>query len=229
MLNRYTYSQFGLKNAECGIIKKGGLFMKSNTQALRLTVLCLMAVVELIFSFTPLGTIPIGPLAVTLNIVPIAVSAVVMGPLGGGLLGAFFGFLSYLQCFGVGMPSDFGANLVKESTALTAVLCIISRMMAGAAAGIIYDLLRKKTKIHIGITGAVTGLCTALLNSIFFMSMLLLFFGDTQYLSSMIGDMNIILFIFAFVGINVFIEMAASTVITSVSAIIVKKTGLFNK
>ena len=152
-----------------------------------------------------------------------------MGPLGGGLLGAFFGFLSYLQCFGVGMPSDFGANIAKESTALAGVLCIVSRLLAGVIAGIVFDLLRKKAKAHIAVCGAVTGLCTAVFNTVFFMSALLLFFGDTPYISSMIGEMNIIVFVFAFVGINALIEMAVATFATAFSAIIIDKTRLFNK
>ena len=222
--NRY---KAGYIISHCLNHDKGGLLMKSNTQALRQTVIGLMAVLEMIFSFTPLGTIPIGPLAITLNIVPIAVSAVIMGPIGGGVMGAFFGFLSFLQCFGVGVPSEFGANIVKESQPLTAILCIVPRMLAGIIAGTVYYLLRKKKRAPAAVCGAAAGFCTAIFNTIFFMTSLVLFFGDTPYISAMISGRNIIVFTFAFAGVNALVEMTLATVITAFSAIGIEKTRLF--
>ena len=203
--------------------------MRSNSQALRLTVLFLMAALELIFSFTKLGTIPMGPLAITLNIIPIGISAVVMGPIAGGALGGFFGILSFLQCFSVGVPSEFGAELVKEDITKAAIVCIVSRMLAGFIAGILHDLMKKKAHINPTICGAAAGACAALFNTILFMTALIFFFGSSDYISDMIAGRSMIVFIFAFVGMNALIEMLISTVITGASAFAMGKTRLFGK
>ena len=44
-----------------------------------LAILGLMTALLIVFSFTPIGTIPIGPLSITLNIIPIAIAAVALG------------------------------------------------------------------------------------------------------------------------------------------------------
>ena len=57
----------------------------------------LMAIL-LIMSFTPLGYLNVGPLAISFNMIPVAIGAITLGPLGGLILGAVFGLTSFLQC-----------------------------------------------------------------------------------------------------------------------------------
>ena len=53
----------------------------------QLVVLGLMTALVMIFSFTPIGSIPVGPLVITLNVIPVAIAAVTCGPVGGGVIG----------------------------------------------------------------------------------------------------------------------------------------------
>ena len=76
-----------------------------------LAILGLMTALLIIFSFTPIGSIPVGPLVITLNIIPVAIAAIALGPLGGLAMGCVFGILSFLQCIGIGVPSGMGATL----------------------------------------------------------------------------------------------------------------------
>ena len=64
----------------------------------QLTVLGLMSGVLLLMAYTPLGYLNIGPLAISFNVIPVAVSAVVLGPAGGAVAGAIFGLTSFGQC-----------------------------------------------------------------------------------------------------------------------------------
>ena len=82
-----------------------------NTKTKAIVILGLMTAVLLLFSFTPIGTIPIGPLSITLNIIPVAIAAIALGPVGGLAMGSVFGLLSFLQCIGIGVPSGMGAIL----------------------------------------------------------------------------------------------------------------------
>ena len=57
----------------------------------------------------------------------------------------------------------------------------------------------------------ITGFCSAFFNTAFFMSLLVLLFGNTSYVQ---GGKNAILFICSFVGVNAVFEMCASTFLT---------------
>ena len=55
--------------------------MKSNRfTTAQLTLLGLMAAILLLMAYTPLGYLNIGPLAISFNVIPVAISAVVLGP-----------------------------------------------------------------------------------------------------------------------------------------------------
>ncbi|MGN1093066.1 MAG: ECF transporter S component, partial [Monoglobaceae bacterium] len=62
---------------------------------------------------------------------------------------------------------------------------------------------------------AIAGFFAAFLNTLFFMSLLVLLFGNTEYIQNLIAGRNIIVFICSFVGINAVFEILASTIITS--------------
>ena len=55
--------------------------MKNNKfTTAQLTLLGLMAAILLLMAYTPLGYLNIGPLAISFNVIPVAISAVVLGP-----------------------------------------------------------------------------------------------------------------------------------------------------
>ena len=177
----------------------------------QLTILALMIAIMVIFAFTPIGSIPIGPLVISLQVIPVAICAIVFGPKGGAIGGAVFGILSFLQCFGIGIPSGMGAVLVTISPVLAFIQRFVPRVLDGLIIGFIFKALRKKNTY---VACAVTGFCSAFLNTVFFMTSLVWLFGHTEYMQGLIGGRSIILFIITFVGINAVCEMVASTVIT---------------
>ena len=177
-----------------------------------LTLLGLMTALLIIFSFTPIGTIPIGPLSITLNIIPVAIAAVALGPAGGAAMGAVFGLLSFLQCIGVGVPSGMGAILFSINPFLAFVQRFIPRLLDGFLVGLIYRGCEKK--LGYGPSGFIAGFCSAFLNTLLFMSALILLFGNTEYVQGLINGRNVIVFICAFVGINAVVEMIVSTLVT---------------
>lgn len=175
--------------------------------------MALMIAVMIIFAFTPIGSIPIGPLVISLQVIPVAICAVVMGPKGGAIAGAVFGLLSFLQCFGIGIPSGMGMILVGINPFLAFIQRFVPRLLDGFLAGCIFRLISKKN-VHAAC--AVTGFFTAFLNTVFFMSALVILFGNTEYVQGLIGGKNVILWICAFVGLNAVSEMIAATLVTGV-------------
>ena len=176
-----------------------------------MTIMALMTAVLLIFACTPIGTIPIGPLSISLNMIPVAICAVAMGPAGGAAAGAIFGLLSFLQCFGIGIPSGMGIILVGINPFLAFIQRFVPRLLDGLLLGYIFRALSKK---NVYAACAVTGFFSAFLNTVFFMGALVLLFGNTEYVQGLIAGRNIIVFICSFVGVNAVVEMVVATLIT---------------
>ena len=53
--------------------------MKNLSRTMQLTILGLMAGVLLLMAYTPLGYLNIGPLAITFNMIPVAICAITLG------------------------------------------------------------------------------------------------------------------------------------------------------
>ena len=185
--------------------------MKKKFDTKRLVLLAMLTGILLVMSFTPLGYLNIGPLAISLNMIPVAIGAAALGPAGGAFLGAVFGITSCLQCVGIGGTSAMGMLLFEISPVLTIVQRLIPRILAGWLSGWIYLGMKKVTSTT--LSGFVTGLCAALLNTILFMLALVLLFSNTEYLQGLIGGRNILVFICTFVGVNALVEMLAATAV----------------
>ncbi len=191
----------------------------------QLTVLGLMIAVLVLMSYTPLGYLNIGPLAITFNMIPVAIAAIACGPLGGAVLGAVFGLTSFGQCIGIGGVSAMGATLFSISPVLAFIQRFVPRFLDGWLLGYLFRWLRKVTK-NTTLTGYITGFLSAFLNTVFFMVALVVLFGNTEYVKNLIGGRNIIVFICAFVGINAICEMISATILTGVISVALKKARL---
>lgn len=263
---------------------------KFNTKTL--AYLALLTALLMVFSFTPIGTIPIGPLSITLNIIPVAIAAIALGPIGGLIIGSVFGILSFLQCFSIGVPSGMGIVLVGISPVLAFIQRFVPRALDGFLVGLIYQYLYKLFKEHdsnllttvfgiiVGVLltaagagvffvgmdknaaaeamehpgtafiifGAVAaaigivfivlsilnrisntvkkdsispacfiaGFLSAFLNTLFFMTALILLFGNTEYVQKLMAGRSAIPFIIAFVGVNALVEMIVSTLFSGI-------------
>lgn len=201
--------------------------MKQRFKPRELTLLGLLTAILLVMSFTPLGYLNIGPLAITLNMIPVAVAAIALGPVGGTVTGAVFGITSFLQCIGVGGSSAMGAILFGINPILAFIQRFVPRILTGFLLGCIFRGVRKLTN-H-AVASFVTGFCAAFLNTLLFMSALVLLFGNTEYLQGLINGRNVLVFVCTFVGVNAVFEMLASTLITGVLGTVLKKAKLLER
>ena len=199
--------------------------MKNNRfTTAQLTLLGLMAAILLLLAYTPLGYLNIGPLAVTFNVIPVAVCAIVLGPTGGAIAGAVFGLTSFLQAMGIGGTSALGAALFQINPFLSAVQCFVPRILDGLLIGFIYRGMRKKTNVYASC--AVTGFFSAFLNTLFFMTALVVMFGNTEVIQNLMGGRNVIIGCCMMVGVNAISEMVSSTIITAAVGTALSKAHL---
>ena len=199
--------------------------MKSNKfTTSQLTILGLMSGILFLMAYTPLGYLNIGPLAVTFNVIPVAICAVVLGPTGGAVAGAVVGLTSFLQAMGIGGTSALGAALFQINPFLSAVQCFVPRILDGLLIGFIYRGMRKKTNVYASC--AVTGFFSAFLNTLFFMTALVVMFGNTEVIQNLMGGRNVIIGCCMMVGVNAISEMVSSTIITAAVGTALSKAHL---
>ena len=185
-------------------------------QSEKLRYLCLLGLfiaIELMMKLTGLGSVPVGPLVMSFLTVPIAVGAILLGPLAGSIMGATFGIASLIDAIqGVSMMTNafFGVDPVS-----TVILCVGTRTLMGACVGWIFKALDRVDRTNT-IKYFVSALSAALLNTIFFMGYIVLFFYQTDFvqnLASSKGAVNPLMFIILVVGVQGLIEAVACTLV----------------
>ncbi len=187
-----------------------------STKTIKMAQMAILIAIVLIMAFTPLGYLKTAGLELSLITIPVAIGAMVLGPTAGAVLGAVFGITSFYQCFGM---SWFGSMLLGINPFMTFLVCVPTRILMGYLAGVVFKLLLKADKKNT-LCYYAGGLITAMLNTAFFMTVLVLCFWNSEFIQGLAEGRNVMLFIIVFVGINGVIEW----VLTCVAGGIVSKT-----
>ena len=190
----------------------------------RLTLLGMLVAILIVLAYVNIP-MPMG-LSITFNMIPVAIAAIVMGLPGGMIVGGAFGLISFLQCFGIFGSSALGAALVNISPVLMFIQRFVSRLLVGVLAAAVYKGMCR-TKAPLYVRGAVTGFAAAFFNTLFFMTLLVLFFGNSEKLAGPIAEKGVLMYIITSVGINAVVEMAVSALVTGAASAALKKARLF--
>lgn len=151
------------------------------------------------------SVIRFGTFSITLVLVPIIVGAALYGWKAGAWLGFVFGIMV--------LATDAGAFLAI-SVPGTIITCLLKGILAGAAAGIVYELFENKTKL-----GAVIGagiICPVVNTGVFLLGCLVFFLDTVKEWGAGAGYENVgAYFLFGFVGLNFVIELAINLVLAT--------------
>lgn len=99
-------------------------------------LLAILIVLQLIGNF-----IHIGPTSISLVLIPIALGAMLFGPIYGGFLGLVFGIIVLIG--GITGTDVFTNILLQENPVGTIIICIVKSTAAGVVAGLVFKLLSK--------------------------------------------------------------------------------------
>ncbi len=188
--------------------------MKKET-TLKLCEFALLVALEVVMSLTPLGFLDLGFLSASLLTIPVAVGAILLGTAASTLLGLTFGVISFIKGFSSAAPMTVA--MYAMSIPASFVVAVVGRVLMGLCTGLLVKAVRRvKPK---GIWDNVVGsLAAPLLNTAFFMGLLMLLFYHSEYIQGIVettGVSNPILLIGVMVGTQALIEAAACGVIAT--------------
>ena len=188
----------------------------------------LIVVIELIFCFTPLGTIPIGPIAATLSMVPVIISSLTFGNRIGMFMGGVFGLCSFIYWTFI-MPAfptaflftPFSEAAMYKGNIFSLIICFVPRILAGITPNAVSKLFlsnkNEKSDIKADVLGSILGSMT---NTILVLLMIFVFFGR-EY-STIVGK-NLLIVLGMTVLTNGIPEAIISAILCPVVVRVLKK------
>ena len=200
-------------------------------QTLFIAQFSILLAIEVIFCFTPLGSLPaLGPIVATVAMIPIVLTALLLGTKAGTMMGAFAGLFSFLVwTFMPPIPpvafvfTPFYSAGELSGNFGSVLICFVPRILVGTVTGLSYNGLAKIFPKKNILCFSLSGALGSLTNTFGVLGGIWLFFGD-QY-SSLYGASMIVA-----IGITTLTSGIPEAVISALAAAAVCKPlrGRFN-
>lgn len=145
----------------------------------------ILLAIEAIFSFTPLGSIPIGPIVASLGVIPVVITAMSLGTKWGALMGFFAGLFSFLV-WTFAPPNPATAFIFTpfiqigevSGNFISVLICFVPRILIGVVAGLCCAGFTKKAPKADLLRFGVSGMLGSLTNTVLVLGGVWVFFGD---------------------------------------------------
>lgn len=167
------------------------------------------------------GAIQIGPVSITLSLIPIVVGAACLGTEVGGFLGAVFGLVAFIGCVN---GSDKGGQVLFDANALLCFLtCMVKGIASGLCAGGLYRLCAGRSQKTARQTLSVipAAIAAPVVNTGLFCLAMVLFYQDT--LRNWAGGAPVVSYVlFGLAGVNFLIELGVNLVLSPGIATVIR-------
>ena len=193
--------------------------MKNNSKTLFMTQFAILLAIEALFCFTPLGSLPaLGPIVATLAMIPVVITALLLGTKAGTLMGACAGLFSFIVWTFM-PPSPIAAFVFTPFYSLgefsgnfgSVLICFAPRILVGTVTGLTYSVLSKRLPSKNVLCLSLSAALGSLTNTFGVMGGIWLFFGN-QYSSLAGGAMLVI------IGTTVLTSGIPEAIISAVAA-----------
>lgn len=169
----------------------------------------MLLAIEAVVCFTPLGSLPaIGPIVATLGMVPIIITAILLGTGAGAAMGVFAGLFSFLVwTFMPPSPliafvfTPFYTLGTTRGNVWSLVICFVPRILVGVVTGACFNLFAR-LKWKSGLTYGLSGALGSLANTFGVLGGIYVFFGHSY--ATVLGK-----------GFDVLLGLIGLTVLTS--------------
>ena len=150
-----------------------------------LTQFAMLLAIEAVVCFTPLGSLPIGPIVATLAHVPVIITAVLLGTSAGAAMGAFAGLFSFLVwTFAPPNPvmafvfTPFYMLGATHGNVWSLVICFVPRILVGVVTGACFKLFTR-LNWKSGVVYGLSGVLGSLVNTLGVLGGIYVFFGHS--------------------------------------------------
>ena len=181
---------------------------------IRLTTLAILTALVIVLQTVASG-IRIGPIPISLTLVPIVVGAVLLGPAAGAGLGAVFGLITIIA--GISGADEFTNILWAASPFGLIVVAMGKAVLCGLVAGLIAKTLAKRETLGC----ILAALSAPVVNTGVFAIGMLTFFRPV--LQDFANGSNAVYYLFiVMVGVNFLVEFSVNAVLSAAIARIVQ-------
>lgn len=183
------------------------------TDVRKLTRIAILAAIVVVLQLlSNAGILKFGPVEINLALIPIALGAILYGPLTGAFLGALDGILILIA-------AGTQAFLVFNPIA-TVLLCLLKTGIAGFVSGVVYKAL---SRFNIVIASIPASLVVPVCNTGLFMIGVLTIFRDLFAPAAEAGGMSMMQFVIvSFLTTNFLIEIIVTIILIPVITTLVK-------
>lgn len=160
----------------------------------------------------PFASIHVGPTSFNLALVPIVLGAILLGPVGGGILGFINGVVA-LICGAVGLDG-FTFYLLGLQPVGTVAICLVKTTVAGLGAGLLYRAIAGK---HRYVAAFAASAITPVLNTGIFIIGALLMSGTIESYMASVGLEGVSVAYFVIIGcagINFIVEFIVNLIVS---------------
>ena len=179
---------------------------KKHTSVVRLTSLALLAALVVVLQTVATG-IKIGPVPISLTLVPIVVGAILFGQGAGAFLGGVFGVVCLIA--GIAGTDQFTNLLWVASPFWLTLVCVGKAVLCGWVAGLVYKALSKNQTL--GCIAAA--ICAPIVNTgVFAVGMLTVF---RSILQDFAGGTDIVI-VRVELGVNAVLSAAIARIVKAV-------------
>jgi len=191
---------------------------KKSTRS-RVLTLCefgMLVAVEIVMSVTPLGYLNLPFLAASLLTIPVAIGAIMLGTWASTALGLLFGITSFIKGFSSTAPMTVA--MYAGSIPAAFAVAVGGRVLMGLCTGLLVQGVREAVKKKSIADNIVGSLAAPVLNTVFFMGLLMVFYYHSDYIQGLArttGITNPFLLIGVMVGTQALIEAAVCGVVST--------------
>ena len=195
---------------------------RGDSKVLFMTETAVLVAITLIMGLTPLGTLRTPLLSVSLATIPVAIAAMLVGPASAVACATVFGLTSFYNA--VTGTSGLLTALVQISPFGVFVTAVIARLLDGLTTGYIFKGLKKIAPKPVACY--LTGLAAPVFNTVFFMSFLMIFFYNSDFMQEQavaLGDHNPMSLIMAMITVQSLLEAITGCLLAGTVSYLVSK------
>ena len=212
-------------------VPKGEFNMKNHARNQKIIYMVELAMLIALIIVLQLigGSIPLGMIPLTFSLIPIVIGAIVLGPIGGGILGFVFGVITIIMT-----PMNAILMTLFQANPVCYILVAISKAtLSGFGAGWVYKVLNKLLKERFKyFSTVIASISVPIINTGIFVLGMFLFFSGTlssfpamypSFFGTMNGYFQVV--IIGLVGFNFVGEFIVNLVLSPAIARIVDVIG----